>query len=228
MGIFDLNLDAKVIKESFMGSNLYYIDNFYKYPDEVADLLNKVPNMRFESYSPASAPNYNGVYFDDRRVLLKTDEMLCVWKLLSQIIGGILPDWPHGRCQDVVTNHFRFIDKNYVQCKDYYWHPHYDVGYTALVYLNKNDDICGTNLYKPIQPDLPKSRGEHVDPWRSKKNWEKITTLKPAFNRCVIFDGSKFAHGMNVVDGMYCGEEFRINQVFFFKNEKGSSSEPPT
>ena len=29
MGIFDLNTKAVVVKEPFMGSNLYYIDNFY-------------------------------------------------------------------------------------------------------------------------------------------------------------------------------------------------------
>ena len=43
MGIFDLNTEAIVVKEPFMGSNLYYIDNFYKNPNEIADLFNKIP-----------------------------------------------------------------------------------------------------------------------------------------------------------------------------------------
>ena len=226
MGIFDLNTKAVVVKEPFMGSNLYYIDNFYKNPDQIADLFKKLPNVLYNSNGSPYSDSYNGVYFLDKRVMLKTDEIIHAWKHLSNMIGGYLPVWPHGKCQDVVVNQFKFMDKKFITCKDHFWHPHNDSGFTALVYFNKNDDICGTNLYKKIQPDLPSSRGEHVDPWRSKKNWERMTTLKPAFNRCVIFDGDKFAHGMNVVDDRYSGEEYRMNQVFFFGKDSSEYFSP--
>ena len=39
MGIFDLNYSITV-NETFMGSNIYYMDNFYKNPDAVLDLFN--------------------------------------------------------------------------------------------------------------------------------------------------------------------------------------------
>ena len=41
MGIFDLNENVSVIEEDFLGSKIYYIDNFYKYPDNVVDTINK-------------------------------------------------------------------------------------------------------------------------------------------------------------------------------------------
>jgi hypothetical protein len=222
MGIFDLNDKAVVIRESFMDSNLYYIDDFYKNPDDIAELFSKIPNRK---HTPTIEPNVkslNGVYFDDRRLSFKTDEIIHVWKHLSNIIG-YSPSYPHKDYQDVMTNQFRFRDKNFNKSKYNYWSPHTDIGYNAIVYFNKNDDICGTNIYKSVHPDLPRSGGEHADPWRSKNNWKILTSLKPAFNRCVIFDGGKFKHGMNLSDNVYSNEEYRLNQIFFFENESTRS-----
>jgi len=218
MGIFDLNEKAVVIRERFMGSNLYYIDDFYKNPDDIAKLFNTIPNCKHTPGIHPNAKSLNGIYFDDRRIRLKTDEIIPVWEHLSNIIG-YRPALQHKDCHDVLTNQFRYRDKSFNKSKDNYWHPHIDCGFNAIVYFNKNDDMCGTNLYKLIHPDLPISKGEHVEPWRSKKNWERITTLKPAFNRCVIFDGGKFRHGMHIPDERYSSEEYRLNQVFFFQNE---------
>jgi hypothetical protein len=222
MGIFDLNEEAVVICESFMGSNLYYIDDFYKNPDDIAELFNIIPNCVYRPGIEPNAKSLNGIYFDDRREFLKTDEIIHVWKHLSNIIG-YHPLSPHKDCRDVITNQFRYRDKSFNKSKDNYWHPHTDSGFNAIVYFNKNDDICGTNLYKLIHPDLPISKGEHAEPWRSKKNWERISTLKPAFNRCVIFDGGKFHHGMDISNDRYSGEEYRLNQIFFFENESSST-----
>ena len=76
MGIFDLNTEAIVVKEPFMGSNLYYIDNFYKNPNEIADLFNKIPNCKHIPGMEPNAKSLNGIHFDDRRIKLKTDEII--------------------------------------------------------------------------------------------------------------------------------------------------------
>ena len=155
--------------------------------------------------------------FEDRRHVIKNKEITPVYDHLSKICGHI-PISMH-KDDTILTNIMKFNRNDFNNYKDNYWHPHTDCGYTAIVYLNKSDDVCGTNLYKSIKPDLPVTRGEHVDPWRSKENWERITTLKPAFNRCVLFDGRKFFHGMHIPNELYCGDEYRMNQVFFFEGQ---------
>jgi hypothetical protein len=215
MGIFDLNENANVVKEPFMGSNLYYIDNFYKNPDSILEFFSKSPKNKHTPGRDTNAETLNGIYFDDDRITIENNEVSKVWNHLSDICGHSPVDI------QVLTNHFRFRDKNFNKSKDNFWYPHIDHGYTAIVYFNKNDTICGTNLYRSIQEDLPISRGEHVDPWRSKQNWELLTTLKPAYNRCVIFDGEKFPHGMHITDNCYFDEEYRTNQIFFFYNAEG-------
>ena len=218
MGIFDLNEDAIVIREPFMGSNLYYIDDFYKHPDDIAELFNKIPTYKHSGLKHPNFESLNGVYFNDRRISMKTDEITKVWDYLSSICNQ-KPNIAYASGLYVLTNQHNFTDKGFNNYKDNYWHPHKDTGYTSLVYLNKHDDVCGTNLYKSVKPDLPATRGEHVDPWRSKENWEIITTLKPKFNRCVLFDGLKFIHGMHIPDDRYFGKNYRLNQVFFFQEE---------
>jgi hypothetical protein len=43
MGVFDLNDKSPIYVEKIMGSNIYYIDNFYKKPDTIVKFLNTVP-----------------------------------------------------------------------------------------------------------------------------------------------------------------------------------------
>ena len=214
MGIFDLNENTNVIKESFMGSDIYYIDDFYKYPNDIIKMLN---NSETYMHTPGINPlckSLNGVYFFDGRNRIRTNMVRHVYDYLSKLCGQ-KPDYEITR-DKVVTNKFKFYKNDFNNYKNNYWFPHTDEGYTGIVYLNKNDDVCGTNLYKQIRPDLPRSRGEHVDPWRSKENWEIIKTFKPKYNRCVLFNGKKFYHGMHIPDDRYFGDEYRLNQVLFF------------
>ena len=42
--------------------------------------------------------------------------------------------------------------------------------------------------------------------------------LVPAkYNRLVLYDGMRFLHGMNICNDDYFGEEYRVNQVYFFE-----------
>ena len=218
MGIFDLNEQAIIVQESFMGSNLYYIDDFYKHPDGIVKYLDMTPNVVHHPNKKMKYQTLNGICFDDRRHNIKNKEITPVYNHLSKICGHI-PISMH-KDDSIITNKTRFFKSKFNDYKNNYWHPHTDPGYTALIYLNKSDSECGTNLYKRAQLDLPYTRGEHVDPWRSKENWEIITTLKSNFNRCVLFDGNKFAHGMHICDDRYFDDQYRLNQVLFFGNKR--------
>ena len=44
---------------------------------------------------------------------------------------------------------------------------------------------------------------------------EKIEGVLPIPNRMVLFDGSKFFHGMNITNDDYFEKECRMNQVLF-------------
>ena len=111
------------------------------------------------------------------------------------------------------------MDKYYTIKNPYeetYWWPHHDPGYTALIYLNKDDTENGTNLYRNLCPEKePPKIPEHSEPWRPKERFELLKSLKPRYNRLVLFDGNKFLHGMNICDQRYY-EYFRINQALFF------------
>ena len=217
MGIFDLNEEATVIREPFLGSNLYYIDNFYKNPDAIVNMLCNTPSNLHHPRKDIIQYSLNGVYFEDRRHAIKNLEITPIYDHLSKICGQN-PLHPYN--DTILTNLMKFSRNDFNNYKDNYWHPHTDDGYTAIVYLNKFDDVYGTNLYKSVKPDLPETRGEHLDPWRSKENWEIITTLRPEYNRCVLFDGNKFTHGMHICDDRYFDDQCRLNQVFFFKENK--------
>jgi hypothetical protein len=87
MDIFDLNEQAVIIRESFMGSNLYYIDDFYKNPGDIVDILNTTPS---DLHHPAREmiPNtLNGIHFEDRRHVIKCEEIRKVYDHLSIICG---------------------------------------------------------------------------------------------------------------------------------------------
>ena len=53
-----------------------------------------------------------------------------------------------------------------------------------------------------------------------------VESLKPKYNRLVLFDGFRFPHGMNIVNNDYFGEEFRMNQVFFLMAEDQDLDNP--
>ena len=100
----------------------------------------------------------------------------------------------------------------------------------AIVYLNKNEENSGTNLYDPEVMNNPGWKGrqkypEHFLCWASKSNFKVIKTFKSIYNRLVIFDGS-IPHGMNITNDRFFGNEYRCNQVFFLnKYQRGTQYE---
>jgi hypothetical protein len=209
--IFQLNENFFIKRQIFEQSVIYIIDNFYKYPEKV---LNFFLNTEPEIHKSNEKPSYNQIYFDDRRHTIESHSIVHVYDFLEKLCKQ--KSSPKNNI--INTNLTRFRKSSFNDYKNNYWWPHKDSGYNSIIYLNKNDEHCGTNLYLNLNPKEEPPKGpEHFYPWRSKYNYKLIKRLNPKFNRMVMFDGLKFCHGMNICNDFYFGEEYRINQVFFFE-----------
>lgn len=213
--MFDISRNISINLEIFHNSKIYIIDNFYNDPDSVLDyFLGIVPPLWKTGYTEeedSKKISYNGVYFDDRRHLLQSDEIAKVYDLLTLLCG----EQACGN-KDVVTNVTRFKDCEFNNYENNYWWPHFDEGYTGILYFNNDDEVSGTNLYECLEENyVPKL--EHECPWVSKKKFKLIKTLYPKYNRMVLFDAKKFRHGMNICNDNYFGDNYRMNQVFFMR-----------
>ena len=211
--MFELNENLKIEKELFEGTVIYTIDDFYKNPKEVENYLFGKPN-EIPLHKIYDKPSFNGVYFEDRRH--DTEDNLDIWysfnlKKVYDFLSGLCGQGYEA--PDIITNCSRFKKHEFNDYKNCYWFPHTDSGYNGIVYFN-DDDKHGTCLYEVLvkPPDV----NEHYQPWGAKKDFIVIKTLEPKYNRFVFFDGYKFPHGMNICTDRYFGEEYRINQVFFF------------
>lgn len=214
MDVFEINEDSQVIVEEFMGSKIYYIDNFFKTPDDVVKFLDETPTRM---HKPEKMPSYlkdiNSIEFSDIRHVLKVEGVSKVCKYLQELCG----QEPVHDADLLMTNMIRFFKTPYNDYKNNFWWPHNDNGYTGLIYLNKDDTLNGTNLYKyEIIDKFLEYECEHSHPWRNKNHYSILKTIETKYNRCVLFDGFKFLHGMNIENDRYFNDEYRRNMVFFF------------
>lgn len=220
--MFELREGLCIQEEMIEGSRAFVIDNFYKNPDEVVEYLLHHWPRRWRDGGPGSL---NGKLFDDRRHIFHTPEIIPAMKYLSELCGQ------EPKNVDMVkTNLTRWFRREENDYKNKYWWPHKDDGYNGVLYLNKDDEECGTNLYR-VENEYTKTNagfnnvnkypnpfGEHMMPWRKKKNYSIIKSFKPKYNRLVLFDGYNILHAMNICNDRYFNDEYRLNQVFFFLN----------
>ena len=209
--MFELSDNLDIKKEVFSDSAIYIIDNFYNNPDEVSDYLFKEPAPLHKLYEDGFT--YNNVLFEDRRLEIYNSKLRSVINFLSDLVSQ------QPLSYDTITNQARFYKDDFNDYKNCVWWPHEDKGYNGIVYFNKNDNECGTNLYSMITDDsyFLNDISEHYAPWRPKEKYEISKTLIPKYNRLVLFDGYKFPHGMNIINDRYFSDEYRNNQVFFFE-----------
>ena len=213
--MFELSDNLYINTEIFQGSKIFTIDNFYKYPDEISNYLFKEPAPLHKEYD---IPTYNNVLFEDRRLRIYDVRLKPVVDFLSKL-SSQKPLMYH-----ISTNQTRFYNDEFNDYNNCIWWPHIDEGYNGIVYFNKNDNECGTNLYSQItdadEMTAYNTITEHSAPWRQKEKYEMIKILEPKFNRLILFDGFKYPHGMNIVNDRYFSDEYRCNQVFFFKRRR--------
>lgn len=193
--------------------DIYYMDNFYKYPDEVYSYItSELPPL----WRSEDTDSYNNIYFEDRRHFIKNKNIKNTIESLSSVIGR------KSAYEDtIITNFTRFKNDKFNDYKNCVWWPHVDGGPNAIIYLNKDikEEHDGTSIYFR-NSSTPMSDKEHVNPWQKKEDWEKIVDIKAYYNRLVIFDGNYY-HAMNISDQRFFADslneaKFRINQVIFF------------
>jgi hypothetical protein len=208
--MFEISKNISINLEIFQGSKIYTVDNFYQNPDVILKyFLDNVPNL----WKNHETPSYNNVYFEDRSHNLQSEDIENVYTFLN-----FLCNQEPVNNKKIQSNAAKFKKCQFNDYKNNYWWPHRDRGYTGIVYFNGGDEISGTNLYENLDPENePPNCPEHSAPWRSKDTYRLVKTLIPRYNRLVLFDGLKFFHGMNICNDDYFGENYRFNQVFFFK-----------
>ena len=211
--MFKLNPNRKLYRDNILNTDLFIIDDFYHNPDEVKDYLeHPLPPLWKQDIKQLGRHSNNGFYFEDRRLQDHNPDLVGVYEYLS-----ILCDQPPvGRSDWVQSNMTRFIDFDYNTYAKSHWWPHFDYGYNGIVYLNY-DGHNGTNIYEVSREELrDRPADEHEEPWRDMNKYRVIKELIPKFNRMVLFDGA-FPHGMNITDDRFFHNDYRTNQVFFFK-----------
>lgn len=208
--IFELNDDIQVqidyIEKDIEDSKFFIIENIFKYPDEIVEYLSTIKPMVWKENEQ---PSFNTIYFEDlKHHIIGEDALSPMYNLLSNLCG----DQPE-RYDIAVTNLFRFNIHPFNNYHHNYWLPHTDIGrYTGIVYLNKDDDYNGTNIYNCI--DHNDLGLEHYKPWYPKENYELIMTVPPRYNRLFFYNASKYYHGMNIYNDRYTKSEYRTNMVF--------------
>jgi hypothetical protein len=161
-------------------------------------------------------PSHNGIYFEDRKHQIQSKEIHQAYFFLQRLCHQKI------HClNDIDTNMTRFKRDSFNDYVNCYWSPHRDIGYTAVVYLNPNDNQSGTNLYGSLDPEHEPvdEYSEHYFPWRPKNKYKLLKTLNPKYNRMVMFDGRRFLHGANICNEDYFDQTYRLNQVYFFEYE---------
>lgn len=206
--------NARVSRYEIMGLPLFEVDGFYENADELVALLDSTRPAVWKAGAPGSM---NGSQFEDLRHSLQVDGLDEAYSFVRDLIGR------RPLSQDLLTNYMRFADSAFNSFETHYWWPHLDEGFTAIIYLNRDDTTSGTNLYEPADGRAAFHRitteHEHARPWQPKEDWGLLHSIRPAFNRLVVFDAFRFWHGANVCDRRYFTGEFRKNQVMFFAGD---------
>jgi len=196
--------------------NQYYseMENFYKNPDEVIDLLNKI-DPKIHKWSEKGS--LNTVKFLDCRHEFFKEEFKKVEKKLYKLLNGDFSNIK-GKIQ---TNYIKFFNIK-DEYKNNYWAPHLDNNnsrYNCIIYLNKNS-CDGTNLYNRITKSVEIFKyNEHEKPWEPRKHYELICNIKSKFNKLVVFK-SDIYHGLAYNKHKF-KNKFRKNQVIFIKQKNG-------
>lgn len=126
------------------------------------------------------------------------------------------------------TNFMQWQNTAFNTYKTHYWWPHYDTGWTCIVYLNAKP-TNGTNLYQLVnetREQYEQTMGdEHITPWKEKERFHLAAHLEPAFNRAYVYKSGKVLHGAAVDDQTYFAHNhtMRLNQVFFFGSSDGDN-----
>ena len=207
---FDYEFNPKkfaVVKNSI----IYVADNFYKDPHTIASFINDSPKL---VHKREQQPSLNMKHFRDERHCINVPKLYPLINEIENFTNSKFKDFGSGGT--LFTNCQMWYDNDFNNHKDNYWWPHLDFGWTAIVYLN-DDENSGTNLYEKSDDFFSQGKTtEHMEPWRPKDLWSKIYTIPSKFNRLVLFYAKDLFHGVDINSSKY-SDKYRINQVMFFE-----------
>lgn len=207
---FGYNFNPKKLVE-VKEQNIYVVDDFYNDPHSVISFINDSPKF---VHKREQQPSFNMKHFRDERHCINEPKLNPLINELEIFTNSKFKDFGSGG--NLFTNCQMWYDNDFNNYKDNYWWPHLDYGWTAIVYLN-DDENSGTNLYEQSDDYFSQCKTtEHLEPWRSKKLWNKIYTIPSKFNRLVLFYAKDLFHGVDVTSNKY-SNDYRINQVMFFE-----------
>jgi len=218
------NLEVQVIEMGAEKHKLLIVDNFYKNPDLVRDLAIMIPpttNKRILTNLPADhhSGRINAFYIMDG--LAPT---------FDHIYKTYLPETYRCMRPNAVYESFRdatFIvnvmtSENLPACSPHVDFPYEDV-YAALIYLNTPEECKGGTGFYSFN-GLMKGFSEWMDAEKTIKpdhfivdsvgGWKLEYLAEMKFNRMVLYPQAVY-HTAYIKPGMYTGDNYRINQVFF-------------
>lgn len=201
--MFEVNDNLIIETEIFQGSIIYTVNNFFKNPDLLLQLLDdNEPRV----HKPGT--NNNGVQYSDLRHTIYSEEILNVGEVMHRICGFNVAK-PGMMCSNI----FNFKKTDFNDYQNCYYQPHLDKGYSGIVYLNKQN-MPGTNLYEKLSDLLIKDKN---NPWKPKKHFKLIKVLESSFNKLVLFDAKKFMHSMAINDDFFTNNT-RKNLILFLES----------
>lgn len=200
------NIELQIVNDSV----IYIIDDFFTNPDNIVEIINSNEPRMHKWYEREITNYHNGTKFFDGRHDIEGDPVLDLYKNLNMLARQHVPK--HGK---IMSNLFQMLDRDYCDYHNNYWWPHFDYGFTGIIYLNEYQGI-GTNIYQQLKSDISTDEHEHMNPWRPKSNYDLIGEIDCCFNRMVLFDGKKLQHGMAINDDTF-SYTMRKNIALFFE-----------
>lgn len=222
--VFAVNSDIAVQIRDLGSHKLIIVDNFYKNPEKVRDLALMIPptvNDRILTYLPKgkNSGRINAFYIMDHLA-----------PVFDAIYQECLPDIYQKMPQGEIYRSFRdatfmvnvMTSENLPPRVPHIDHPNPDI-YAALIYLNTDDESQGGTAFYTFNNEYT-GMAQYMDAAKTKfpdhfivddvGGWKKIDMVPMKFNRMIMYPQCVY-HNAYIKPGMFVGDTYRINQVFF-------------
>lgn len=196
--------------DAHVDGDVVIIDNFYKNFNELYDMC---INMHVPSWKKTETSANFIDYYDCRPIMQNNNagkNYVKKIKSLNYIIDTVYDPLPQTLCQEhIAFNYYKNIKKNVSSNMQFY--PHQDEAFNCICFI---DEICsgGTAIYD--MEFIDNNENEYVL-YDISDIPKKIIEAKQ--NRMIIIPG-KLMHGGYIEDHTAYENNWRINEVTFFRN----------
>lgn len=208
--LFEINDDLKPQLNKLGPYEYLSIDNFYKRPEDIHELLKNSWAQGFK----VRADGKNFIEYFDCYMKIPIHETRYNEDFKTTNYLKSLLSLDNHYCSEIHANIFSWIN---TPSQEIQFCPHQDGSYNILIYLDKINS-GGTALYNK----MPKTGLEVEKDFRYNINQEMLepVIIPSEFNKCVIFDGN-IPHGGYIEDhSKYSNNNWRYNLVYFFNKHE--------